>query len=146
MNRCVLLWTPNIGTRVELISKAWNSAITPTIIQNSFRHSGLYALSLQRALDAMGGRYDAGMEYAPPELLLEDSTTAFDIWGEVTPQVLAAQQFALDNDGIYIVNRWNIHYELCWYQGKCAMQSKCDPIDRCFCSGSGECVQKHFIS
>src|SRR3989338_9356064 len=104
MNRCVLLWTPNIGTRVELISKAWNSAITPTIIQNSFRHSGLYALSLQRALDAMGGRYDAGMEYAPPELLLEDSTAAFDIWGEVTPQVLTAQQFALHNDGIYIVN------------------------------------------
>ena len=54
----------------------------------------------------MGGRYDAGMEYAPPELKvwLEDSTTALNIWGEVTPQVLAAQQFALDNDGIYIVN------------------------------------------
>src|SRR3990167_3553574 len=48
---------PNIGTRVELIKKSFLSAVTTTVIQNSFRHAGMYTISLERAQAAMDGHY-----------------------------------------------------------------------------------------
>ena len=51
----------------------------------------------------MDGAYRHGMEHAPPALLREDQVEAANIWGDSAPQVLAAQDYALQHGGVYTV-------------------------------------------
>lgn len=98
---------PNIGTRVELISKTFYRCVTKTVIQNSYLHAGIYPLNLQRAKDAMDGRYRHGMEHAPPEVLREDEVEAAHIWGNDADHVLSVQENAIHHDGIVTMTSIN---------------------------------------
>ena len=94
---------PNIGTRVELIAAGWDKYVTPTvIIKNSFLHAGIYPVSLERAMQAVDGRYRHDNEHAPPELLSRDMVTAEMLWGVDAPIVLAAHQETLQSGGVII--------------------------------------------
>lgn len=97
-----LAGVPTLAGRVELIKTVWEKSVTPTIIQNSFKHAGIFPLDYKRALMAMNGSGHHGPEHNPPCVLMQDMVNLVDIYGPDAEAIAKIQHHSIENGGYYV--------------------------------------------